>query len=124
MSSTGGLQESSSTARHSSRPTAEKRTKHRDDLANLKKIPSIFSNYISRLVGAVNREKIPWDFDYTLITAYIHKGIHVVAPQLGNIPSLKNNDFNLEDRKNYAMLAPHRYLMKTTGKKPHIVSQP
>jgi hypothetical protein len=37
---------------------------------------------------------------------------------------LKNNDFNLGDIKNYAMLAPHRYLMKTTGKKPHIVSQP
>jgi hypothetical protein len=43
---------------------------------------------------------------------------------LGQIPSLKNNDFNLGDRKNYAMLAPHRYLMKMTGKKARIVSQP
>jgi hypothetical protein len=59
-----------------------------------------------------------------LITAYIPKGIHIVGPQLGHIPALKNNDFNLGDRKNYAMLAPHRYLMKMTGKKPCIVSQP
>jgi hypothetical protein len=35
---------------------------------------------------------------------------------------LKNNDFNLGDRKNYAMLMPHRYLMKMSGKMPHIVS--
>jgi hypothetical protein len=32
--------------------------------------------------------------------------------------------FNLDDIKNYAMLAPHRYLMKMTGKKPKIVPQP
>jgi hypothetical protein len=43
---------------------------------------------------------------------------------LGQIPSLKNNDFNLGDRNNYTILAPHIYLMKTTGKKPHILSQP
>jgi hypothetical protein len=55
---------------------------------------------------------------------YIPKGICVVGPQLGHISSLKNNDFNLRDQKNYAMLAPHRYLMKTTGNKPRIVSQP
>jgi hypothetical protein len=72
----------------------------------------------------VNHDNIPWDFGYTLITAYIPKGIRVVIIQLGQIPSLKNHDFNLGDRKNYSMLAPHRYLMKTTGNKPHIVSQP
>jgi hypothetical protein len=55
---------------------------------------------------------------------YILKGIHLIGSQLGQIPSLKNNDFNLGDIKNYAMLAPHRYLMKTTRKKPRIVSQP
>jgi hypothetical protein len=76
------------------------------------------------LAGTVNHDNIPWDFKYTLITAYIPKGIHIEGSQLGQIPALKNNDFNLGDRKNYAMLAPHRYLMKTTGKKPHIVSQP
>ena len=36
---------------------------------------------------------------------------------------LKINDFNLGDRNNYVMLAPHRYLMKTIGKKPKIVPQ-
>jgi hypothetical protein len=58
-----------------------------------------------------------------LITAYILKGICIVGPQLGQVPALKNNDFNLGNRKKYAMLAPHRYLMKTTGKKSRIVSQ-
>jgi len=43
---------------------------------------------------------------------------------LGKIPLLKNSDFNLGDRKNYASLAPHRYLTKTIGKKPRLVSQP
>jgi hypothetical protein len=72
----------------------------------------------------INYDNIPLDFEYTLITAYIPKGIRVVGTQLGQIQTFKNNDFNLGHRKNYAMLAPHRYLMKTTGKKPHIVSQP
>jgi hypothetical protein len=48
----------------------------------------------------------------------------MVGLQLGHIPTLKNNDFNLGNWKNYAMLAPHWYLMKTAGKKPHIVYQP
>jgi hypothetical protein len=47
-SSTKGLQASPSTAHVSgpSRPTVEKRTKHRDDLANAKLIPSILPDYI------------------------------------------------------------------------------
>jgi hypothetical protein len=122
-SSTGGLQASPSTGRHSSR-TTEKRSKHRDDLANAKQIPSVLPDYIPPLAGMVNRDSIPREFEYTLITAYIPKGIRIVGPQLGHIPALKNNDFNLGDRKNYVMLAPHRYLMKMTGKKPCIVSQP
>jgi hypothetical protein len=36
---------------------------------------------------------------------------------------LNIGDFNLGDQKNYAMLTPHRYLMKMTGKNPKIVSQ-
>jgi hypothetical protein len=59
-----------------------------------------------------------------MITAYIPKGIHIVGSQLGQIPLLKNNDFNLGDRNNYAMLAPHIYLKKLTGNKPHTVSHP
>jgi hypothetical protein len=90
----------------------------------VKQIPLILLDYISPLASTVKHDKIPWDFEYTLITAYIPNGIHIVGIQLVHIPSLKNNDFNLRDKKNYAMLAPPRYLMKTTGKKACIVSQP
>jgi hypothetical protein len=105
---TGGLQASPSTGHHSSHanPRTKKRSKHHDDLANAKQIPSILPDYIPPLAGAVNHDNIPWDFEYTLITVYIPKGIHIVGPQLGQIPALKNNDFNLGDRKNYAMLTP------------------
>jgi hypothetical protein len=72
----------------------------------------------------VNHENIPLDFEYTLLTTYIPKGIHIVAPQLGHILALRNNDFNLGDRKKYVMLSLHRYLMKMIGKKQRIVSQP
>jgi hypothetical protein len=50
-SSTRGVQASPSTAHGSgpSRPTVEKRTKHRDDLANAKLIPSILPDYIPPL---------------------------------------------------------------------------
>jgi hypothetical protein len=59
-----------------------------------------------------------------MFTVYILKGICVVWSQLGQVPLLKNNDFNLGDRKNYAMLVPHSYLTKSTGKKPHLISKP
>jgi hypothetical protein len=124
-SPTGELQAFSSTGCHSSRvnPTIEKRSKHHDELANVKHVSSFLPDYIPPLAGAVNRDSIPHDFEYTLITAYIPKGICVVGTQLGQIPALKNNDFNLDNIKNYAMLTPHKYLMKTTRKKPRIVSQ-
>jgi hypothetical protein len=52
-SSTRGVQASSSTARGSrpSRVEDEKRTKHRDDLANAKLIPSVLPNYIPPLAS-------------------------------------------------------------------------
>jgi hypothetical protein len=93
-------------------------------MANAKQIPSGFPEYIPPLDGIFSRDSIPCDFEYTLITAYLSKGICTVGPQLGHIPALKNNDFNFRDQKNYTMLALHRYLMKTTRKKPWIVSQP
>jgi hypothetical protein len=49
--------------------------KHRDDLANVKLIPSILPDYIPPLAGAVSRDSVPRDFDYTVITAYLPKGI-------------------------------------------------
>jgi hypothetical protein len=80
-------------------------------------------DYIPPLAGVVSCDSIPCDFEYTLITAYLLNGIRAVGLQLGLIPTLKINDFNLGDRKNYALLAPHRYLTKMTGKKPNIVPQ-
>jgi hypothetical protein len=123
-SSTRGLQASPSTGRRSSRvnPTTEQRSKHHGDLAHAKKISSILPEYIPPLAGAVNRDNIPLDFEYTVFTAYIPKGIRVVGSQLGQIPLLKNIDFNLGDMKKYDILEPHRYLTKSTGKKPHLVS--
>jgi hypothetical protein len=122
-SSTGGLQASPSTGHHSSCATEKKASTTTIWLTRSRSHQS-FLEYILPLAGTVNHNSIPRDFEYTLITAYIPKGIRVVGPQLGQIPTLKNNDFNLGDRKNYTMLVPHRYLMKTTGKKPCIVSQP
>jgi hypothetical protein len=123
VSSTGGLQESPLTGCRSIQSTTKKRRKHSDDLANAKQIPSVLPDYILPLAGVVNCDSIPRDFEYTMITTYILKGIRVVGPLLGHIPSLKNNKFNLRYRKNYVMLMTHRHLMKTTGKKSCIVSQ-
>jgi hypothetical protein len=122
-SSTRGLQASSSNARRfgPSRTATEKRSKHRDDLANAKLIPSVLPNYIPPLAGAVSHDSVSRDFDYTLITAYFPKGICVVGSQLGQIMTLKISDFNLGDHKNYGMLTPHKYLTKTMGKNSKIV---
>jgi hypothetical protein len=57
----------------------EKRRKHCDDLENAKQIPSVFPNYIPPLDGAVSCDSVPQDFEYTLITAYLPKGIHAVG---------------------------------------------
>jgi hypothetical protein len=79
-SSTRGVQASPSNACGSgpSKATVEKRIKHRDDLANANLIPTILPNYILPLVGVVSRDNVPTDFDYTLATAYLPKGIHPV----------------------------------------------
>jgi hypothetical protein len=125
-SSTRGVQDSPSTARVSGpfRAATEKRNKHRDDLANAKLIPSIMPDYISPLADAVSRDNVSRDFDYTLITVYFPKGIRTGKPQLDKILTLNINDFNLGDRKNYNMIAPHRYLTKSKGKKSKIIPQP
>jgi hypothetical protein len=125
-SSTRGLQASSSMGRRYGcvNPVTEQQSKNHDDLDNAKQISSILPKYIFPLASAVNCENIPRDYDYTLFTTYIPKGICVVGNHLGQIPLLKNNAFNLGDRKNYAILAPHRYLTKSIGKKPHLISQP
>jgi hypothetical protein len=69
------VQASPSTARGArpSRPSAEKRTKHKDDLANEKLIPTIFPDCIPPLATMVNRDSVPRDFEYTIVTAYLPK---------------------------------------------------
>jgi hypothetical protein len=65
VSSMRGIQASPSTSRRSrsSRPSTEKRTKHRDDLANAKLIPSILPDYILPLAGMVSRDSMTRDFE-------------------------------------------------------------
>jgi hypothetical protein len=74
-SSTGGVQDSTSTSRGAgpSRTTTKTRTKNRDDIANAKLIPCILPVYIPPLSGKINCDSVPRDFEYTLITAYIPK---------------------------------------------------
>jgi hypothetical protein len=102
----------------------KKRSKHHDDLVNVKLIPLVLPDFIAPVAGVVSCDSIPRDFNYTLIIVYLSKGIHVVGLQLGHIMMLNINDFNLRDCKNYGMLAPHKYLTKTMGKKSKIIPQP
>jgi hypothetical protein len=79
-SSTRGVQASPSTARGSrpSRPTAQKRIKHRDGLENVKLIPTILPDYVLPLASAMSRDSVPRYFEYTMVTAYLPKGIRAV----------------------------------------------
>jgi len=88
---------------------------------NAKLIPSILPNYILPLAGAVSHESVPREFDYTLITVYLLKGIRAVGPHLGQIMTLNISDFNFGYHKNFGMLTPHKYLTKTKGKNSKII---
>jgi hypothetical protein len=61
-----------------SRPSTKKRAKHRDDLANAKLIPTIFPNYIPPLADVVSHDSVPRDFEYTMVNAYLPKGIRAI----------------------------------------------
>jgi hypothetical protein len=104
-----------------SRAVIEKITKHCDDLANVKLIPSILPDYNPPLADVVSHDSVLRDFDYRVITAYLPKGIQAARPQLESIPTLKISDYNLGDRKRYGMLSPHKYLTKSKGKKSKII---
>jgi hypothetical protein len=103
---------------------AEKRAKNLDELVKVKLIPSIMLNYIPPLADAMNRDIVPKDFEYTLVTVYLLKGIHRSKTQLNKIMTLQINEFNLGDHKKFSMLAPHRYLTRKKGKKSSIIPQP
>jgi hypothetical protein len=93
----------------------------KDDLVNTKLIPTILFDYIPPLAGVVNHDSVPRDFEYTLITVYLSKGIHAVRIDQDKIASLNFSDFNLGDRKIYGMLAPYKYLTRTKGKNSKII---
>jgi hypothetical protein len=82
-SSTRGVQASLSTARkfRPSRVVTENRTKHRDDLENSKLILTIFPDCIPPMVGTVSQDSVPRDFEYTMVTVYLPKGIRIVREQ-------------------------------------------
>jgi hypothetical protein len=96
-SSTGGVQASPSTACRAgrSRTTTETRKKHIDDIANTKMIPRILPVYIPPLSGKINCDNVPREFEYTLIIAYLPKGVRAVRADQDKLASLKFNDFNL-----------------------------
>jgi hypothetical protein len=100
-SSTIGVQASPSTSHEAgpSRTMTETRTKHRDDIANAKLILHIFSVYIPPLSGKINHDSVPRDFEYTLITVYLPKGVRVVRANQDKLAALKFNDFTLEIAK-------------------------
>jgi hypothetical protein len=125
-SSMRGLQTSPSTAHGagSSRPLAEKRTKHKDDLANAKLILTILPDKIPPLAGMVNRDSVPSDFEYTMVTVYLPKGIRAVLTEQDKITALKFSNFNLRDRKIYGMLPSYKYLTRKKRKNSKMIPQP
>jgi hypothetical protein len=123
-SSTKGVQASPTTARAgTSRADAERRTKHKDDMANAKLVPSILPAYIPPLSGAINRDSVPRDFEYTLLTVYLPKGVRAIHADQDKITALNFSDFNLGDHKFYSILALYKYLTITKGKNSKIVPQ-
>jgi hypothetical protein len=123
-SSTGGVQASPSTTRAgTSRASAKRRTKHKDDIANAKLVPSILPAYIPPLSSEINRDIVPRDFEYTLVTAYLPKGVHTYCADQDKVTALKFCDFNLWDHKSYNMLAPYKYLTRTKGNNSKLIPQ-
>jgi hypothetical protein len=99
------------------------RTKHKDDMANVNLVPSILPAYIPPLSGAINRDSVPRDFEYTLITTYLLRGVCTVCADHDKITTLKFSDFNLGDCKVYSTLVPYKYITRTKGKNSRIIPQ-
>ena len=123
-SSSRGVVASPSIARAgTSRASAESRTKHRDDATNANLVPTILPAYIPPLSGEINRDSVPRDFEYTLVTAYLPKGVCTYRADQDKVTTLKFCDFNLGDRKAYNMLALYKYLTRTMGKNSKLIPQ-
>jgi hypothetical protein len=123
-SSMRGVQVFPSTARAgTSRAGMERRTKHKYDIANVNLLPSIIPTYITPLSGVINKDSVPRDFEYTLVTAYLLKGVCTYCADQDKVTALKFCDFNLGDCKVYNMLTPYKYLTRTKRKNSKIVPQ-
>jgi hypothetical protein len=123
-SSTRGVKSSPLTARAgTSRVGAERRTKHKNDMASTKLVPFILPTYIPPLSGAINRDNAPREFEYTLVTAYLLKRVRAVCVDHNKIAALNFSDFNLGDHKVYNMLSRYKYRTRTKGKNSKIVPQ-
>jgi hypothetical protein len=93
-------------------------------LEKSKLILTILSNYIPPLAGTVSHDSVPRDFDYTMVTTYLLKGISAVRTQQDKITTLKFSYFNLGDCKNCNMLSPYKYLTRMKGKNSKIIPHP
>jgi hypothetical protein len=123
-SSSGTLPTSPSTTQEGpSRPPSERRSKIGNKFSTVKMIPSILPKYIPPVRGTVNRDTVPREFDYVVVTAYLPKGVRTVHADQEKLTTLKFSDFNLGYRKVYSILSPHKYLTITKGKNPKIVPQ-
>jgi hypothetical protein len=91
----------------------ERKTKHKDNIASAKLVPFIQPAYIHPLSGAINSDSVPRDFEYTLVTAYLLKGVCTYRIDQDKVIALKFCDFNLGDCKVYNMLALYKYLTIT-----------
>jgi hypothetical protein len=89
---------------------AERRTKNKDDIANGNLVPSILPAYIPPLSGEINRDNVPRYFEYTLVTAYLSKGVRTYCADQDKVTTLKFCDFNPRDHKFYSMLSLYNYL--------------
>jgi hypothetical protein len=113
-SSTRGVQASPLTAQAGTSRASEKiRTKHKDDIASAKLVPSILPAYIRPMSGVINKDSVPRDFEYTLVTTYLPKGVRAVHADHEKITTLKFIDFNLGDRKFNSILSLYKYLTRT-----------
>jgi hypothetical protein len=75
------------------------------------------------LSGAINRDSVPREFEYALITAYLSKEVRPVRTDQDKLTMLKFSDFNLGDRKVYSMLSPHKYMTIKKGKNSKVITQ-
>jgi hypothetical protein len=89
----------------------------------VKLVPSILPAYMPPMSGEINREGVPRYFEYTLVTAYLPKGVRTYQADQDKVTTLKFCNFNLGDCKFYNMLAPYKYLTRIKGKNSNLIPQ-